>query len=92
MTRAIPVTELSRHLSEYLNRVAYKGEQFVLLRGNKPVAELRPAPRGRRLGDLPVLLSSLPHLSWQEATAFSRDVVKANTALAKRTLRDPWGS
>lgn len=92
MTRAVSITEISRHFSDYLNRVAYKGEYFVLLRGKKVLAELRPAPKGRRLGDLPDLLKSLPRISKQEATEFLQDISKARSALAKRKLRDPWES
>jgi hypothetical protein len=27
---------VARHFAEYINRVAYRGEGFVLVRGNKP--------------------------------------------------------
>lgn len=92
MGYAIPITELSRHLSEYLNRVAYKGESFVLLRGKKPLAELRPAPRGKRLGELAELLKSLPHLSEEESAAFLADLKEARRGLVKKGLKSPWGS
>ena len=44
MGEARSVTEIARHFADYVNRVAYRREHFVLLRGNKPVAELGPAP------------------------------------------------
>ncbi len=92
MGYAIRITELSRHLSEYVNRVAYKGESFVLLRGKKPLAELRPAPRGKRLGELAELLKSLPRLSREEATGFLADLNKGKRRLAKGGMKSPWGS
>ena len=63
MSQARSVTEVAHHFTEYLNRVADRGECFVLMRGNKPIAELRPLPAGKRLADLPALVASLPHLS-----------------------------
>lgn len=49
----------------------------MLLRGRKAVAELRPAPVGRRLGDLAGLMASLPSLPEGDAQSWNRDLVKA---------------
>jgi len=92
MTHDVSITDISRHFSEFLNRVAYKGEHFLLRRGKTVIAELKPAPRGRRLGDLPVLFKSLPRLSDTDAKAFSRDLQKAKRALSRRKLKSPWES
>ena len=91
-TSVLTVTEAVRHFSEYVSRVTYRHETFVLRRGNKPVAELRPLPSGRRLGDLPSILRSVPHLSAAEAVAFAKDVDAARTDLTGGELRDPWVS
>ena len=88
----LTVTEAVRHFSDYISRVAYRHESFVLCKGRKPVAELRPVPGGRRLGDLPGLLRSLPHLSEGDAAAFAEDVEASRHALATDELRDPWAS
>ena len=88
----LTVTEAARHFSEYISRVAYRHETFVLRKGGKPVAELRPLPSGRRLGDLPAILRSVPHLSETEADAFAKDVSDARHAVADDPLRDPWAS
>ena len=88
----LTVTEAARHFSGYISRVAYRHESFVLCKGRKPVAELRPVPGGRRLGDLPGLLRSLPHLSKQDATAFAHDVEASRKAIGQDALRDPWES
>jgi antitoxin (DNA-binding transcriptional repressor) of toxin-antitoxin stability system len=90
--KALTVTEVVRHFSDYVSRVAYRHEVFVLCKGKKPVAELRPLPCGRRLGDLPAILRALPHLSKNDAATFAEDVEAARVALATGELRDPWAS
>ena len=92
MAQTLSVTEMARHFAEYINRVAYRGECFVLVRGNKPVAELRPLPVGKRLAELPALLSSLPHLAPDEATQLAGDLRAARAELARAEVRDPWPS
>jgi antitoxin (DNA-binding transcriptional repressor) of toxin-antitoxin stability system len=88
----LTVTEAARHFSEYISRVAYRHETFVLRKGRKPVAELRPLPSGRRLGDLPSILRSVPHLSKADADTFAADVDAARHAIADDKVRDPWAS
>ena len=83
MAQTLSVTEVARHFAEYINRVSYGGECFVLVRGNKPVAELRPLPAGKRLVELPALLASLPHLSSAEATQLAGDLTAARQLLAR---------
>jgi antitoxin (DNA-binding transcriptional repressor) of toxin-antitoxin stability system len=90
MSQTLSVTEIARHFAEYINRVAYRGECFVLVRGNKPIAELRPLPVGKRLAELPALLASLPHLSSTEAAQFAADLTAAREALARVEVHDPW--
>ncbi len=86
------VTEVARNFADYINRVVYRGERFVLVRGNKPVAELGPLPVGKRLGELPDLLDSLPKLSEVEAAEFADDLVSARATLSATSVRDPWAS
>lgn len=76
-TKTLNVTEMARHFSDYVNRVAYRQETFVLCRGRKPVAEVRPLPAGRRLGDLQKILRSLPHLCKGDVIAYADDVKHA---------------
>lgn len=86
------VTEVARHFAEYINRVAYRGERFVLMRGKRPVAELRPVPSGKRLRELPELLSSLPRLSREEVDGLAADLEQAREELSRHPMRDPWAS
>ena len=92
MPLALTVTEVARHFAEYVNRVAYRKESFVLIRGNKPVAELRPVPSGGRLAELPALLASLPRLSADDIDAFASDIDAARDELAHLEVRDQWES
>jgi len=90
--KVLSVTEAVRHFSDYVNRVAYQHESFLLCRSKKAIAELRPVPAGRRLGDLPALLASFPRLPDSEADAFARDVRRGRESLPREKLRDPWES
>lgn len=92
MTRTVSVTELLRNFSDLLDRVVYVGEHLVLTRGGKVVAELGPMPVGRRLGDLPEVLASLPRLAPGDAEVFARDIEEGRTELASEEVRDPWES
>lgn len=86
------VTEVARNFGEYVNRVAFGRESFVLIRGKKPVAELRPVPAGKRLGELATVLGSVPRLSEEEAIALGEDLKHARDELGDVPLRDPWAS
>ena len=92
MNKTVTVTEFVRNFSDYLNRVTCRGEHFTLVRGKKPVAELRPVPTGVKVKDLPSVLRSLPHLTPEEAAAFERDIEEARAELSREELRDPWES
>lgn len=92
MAKRVIVSEAVRNFADYINRVAYRGESFTLIRGNKPVAELMPVVSGGRLGDLPYLLASLPRLSEADVGSFADDMKVARAELPGDPLRDPWGS
>lgn len=92
MGKKVIVSEAVRNFADYINRVAYRGESFTLVRGNKPVAELAPVIAGRRLGDLPYLLASLPPLGEAESREFADDIAAARTDLSGAPIRDPWES
>lgn len=88
----LKVTEAARNFAEYINRVAYRGERFVLMRGGKGVAELRPLVAGRRLGELPDLIAALPRLGEAGAETFAADIDASRKENAAATPRDPWES
>jgi antitoxin (DNA-binding transcriptional repressor) of toxin-antitoxin stability system len=86
----VTVTQVARHFAEYVNRVAYRRESFTLLRGKKPLAELRPLPAGARLSELPGLLAALPRLTAAEAGEFADDLAAARGELGE--AHDAWQS
>lgn len=86
----VTVTQVARNFAEYVNRVAYRRESFTLLRGKKPLAELRPLPTGARLSELPGLLASLPRLTATEARDLAADLDAAREELGE--ARDAWQS
>ena len=88
----LSVTQVVRNFADCVNRVAYRGEHFILVRGKKVLAELVPVPKGRRLGELPALLKSLPHLTETEARGFARDLSSARSKRKRERLKDPWES
>ena len=91
MTKILTVTEMARGFADYINRVAYRGERFILTRGNKPVAEIRPLSRGITGAELIERLKSVPRLTPEEAEAFGRDIDEARKEMGTiADLRDPW--
>lgn len=92
MRRTVTVTEMARNFADYINRIAYRGQRFLLTRGNRVVAEIRPVPEARSLGELPGLLSALPRLSPEEAEAFGRDLAQAREALGRPPSEGAWES
>jgi len=92
MKGTISVTEAVRNFADFINRVAYRGEHFVLERGGRPVARLVPVPQAGRLGDLSELMANVPSLGQEEAEAFSRDMGEAFDELPPLVESDRWGS
>ena len=88
----ISVTDLARNLADFINRVSYRGERFVVVRGKRPVAELNPVPRGRKLADLPALLAALPRLTPEEAERLASELDEARCELGTPEEGDAWES
>jgi prevent-host-death family protein len=67
----VSATEAARRFSDILNRIAYRGEVFVVERGGKPVCRIQPAsPAACRISELARLFESLP----RPDEAFSADL------------------
>jgi prevent-host-death family protein len=93
MATTTSVTDVLRNFSDYINRVAYRGERFVLTRGGREVAELIPAPAaGRRLADLPEILASLPTLGEDEAVRFAHELEEMRRGDGAALPEGPWES
>ena len=92
-TETISATEAARHFSEYLNRVIYKGESFVITRGNRPVAELRGSSRQPMTSDeLAAMVEALPRLPEDDVEAFAADVESARASADTGLPKSPWES
>ena len=88
----VTVTELARHFAEYVNRVAYRRESFTLVRGKRPLAELRPLPVGVRVSELPTLIASLPRILAELSAGMTLepgDVVSTGTPSGVGHARTP---
>ena len=79
--KTMTVTEAARHFSEFINRVHYRGESAMLLKGGKPVAKVLPARKPRTGRDLAEIWGRLPHLNAEEAEAFQRDIEESRRNL-----------
>ena len=90
MPQTLTVTEVARKFAEYINRVAYRGESFILTKGSKPVAEIRPLRRGVKGSELLEILKSGPHLDPADVERFATDIDEAREELNKLGVRDPW--
>ena len=88
--KTLTVTDVARHFSDYVNRVAYRNERFILRKGRHIMAELRPITAGRSLGELPDIINSLPRLSERESSGFAKDLLRNRKKTARERLRDPW--
>jgi antitoxin (DNA-binding transcriptional repressor) of toxin-antitoxin stability system len=76
MGKSISATEAVRKFSDLLNTIKFKGGQYTIFRGGKPVAVLGPAELSsheRTLGELKGLLRKIPKLG-EDAVAFEKDL------------------
>lgn len=81
--RTITATEASRHFSDLLDAVE-RGEQITILRGNHPVAEIRPAHR-RTGADLRAALEG----TTPPDELFAQNISAALTMVTSE-VSDPW--
>jgi prevent-host-death family protein len=86
------VSDVSRNLAQYVDRVAREGERITLVRRGRPVAELVPVPRGVPVRDLPALFAALPRLTPAEADEFARDLEDVRAQMNAESCQDPWES
>jgi len=86
MESRITATEAARTFSDLLNRVRYRGEEFVVERGGEPVCRIVPAqPVKRTLADLVRILESAP----KPDTAYW-DTVEKITRRQPKVPKSPW--
>lgn len=88
METRVSATEAVRTFSDLLNRIRYRGEEFLVERGGEPVCRMTPAtaPRRLTLRDLASLLRQLP----SPDAEYASDVRRAARSQG-RLPRSPWG-
>jgi antitoxin (DNA-binding transcriptional repressor) of toxin-antitoxin stability system len=61
MKTRVSATEAARKFSKILNRVAYKGETFIVERSGKPICEISPTRSKKFTGrDFAEMIKSVP--------------------------------
>jgi len=88
VTTKVSATEAVRSFSDLLNRIRYRGEEFIVERAGEPVCRMSPA-------------SPIRHLSFRELVSLLRDIPGADASYASdvraavhkqgRLPRAPWG-
>jgi antitoxin (DNA-binding transcriptional repressor) of toxin-antitoxin stability system len=88
MTARVSATEAVRTFSDLLNRIRYRGEEFVVERAGEPVCRMTPAAPTKRLSlrDLASLLREMP----EPDAGYASDVRRAARSQG-RPPRSPWG-
>jgi|GEM_PF-824511 len=89
---SLTATESAHRLADLLNRVAYRRESLVVVRGKRPMAELTPLPAGTRPAEVPAILAALRRLEPSDADAFAADLDAARADLASLEATGPWAS
>lgn len=87
MTTRVSATEAVRTFSDLLNRIRYRGEEFVVERAGEPVCRMTPAalPRRLTLRELASLLREIPNAD----AGYASDVRRAVRSQG-RLPRSPW--
>jgi antitoxin (DNA-binding transcriptional repressor) of toxin-antitoxin stability system len=92
MTKTITATEAVRKFSEILNSIKYRGDDYTIMRGGKPVATIRSVEthaKALTLGDLAGLVKSLPTLG-DEAERFKKDLKEGRKHQPLVPEKDKW--
>ncbi len=88
MTTTVSATKAVRTFSDLLNRIRYRGEEFVVERAGEPVCRMTPATPSRRLtlGELASVLREIPRADAGYASAL-RQAMRRQGKLPG----SPWG-
>jgi antitoxin (DNA-binding transcriptional repressor) of toxin-antitoxin stability system len=88
MTTKVSATEAVRTFSDLLNRIRYRGEEFLVERAGEPVCRMTPAGPAKTptFRDLASLLREIP----KPDAGYASDVRRA-TRSQRRPPRSPWG-
>lgn len=86
---SITVTDAARGFSDLINRVRYRGESAVLVKGGKPVACVTPVKEARTGAELAKSWPAMHRLGAREAAMYEKDMAGARKKL--RMPKSRWG-
>ncbi len=92
MEKRISATRAVRDFSEVLNTIKFQGVHYIIERGRKPVASMRPIDGKtdfKTLGELKALLQKLPKLD-EELDAFAADLEDIRKDQPLVAMGDLW--
>ena len=92
MEKRISATRAVRDFSEVLNTIKFKGVQYIIERGGKPIASMRSVDEKTdtmTLDNLKALLKKLPRLE-EELDTFASDLEEISRNQPLVSTRDPW--
>jgi antitoxin (DNA-binding transcriptional repressor) of toxin-antitoxin stability system len=92
MEKRISATRAVRDFSEVLNTIKFKGVHYIIERGGKPVATMKPIDEKtdfKTLGELKALLKKLPRLD-EELESFSSDLEDISKNQPVMAMGDLW--
>ena len=93
MEKRISATRAVREFSEILNTIKFKGVNYIIERGGKPIASMKPIDEKidpLTLGELKLLLKKLPRLE-EELDAFVSDLEEISRNQPLMPAGDLWG-
>jgi antitoxin (DNA-binding transcriptional repressor) of toxin-antitoxin stability system len=92
MEKRITATRAVRDFSEVLNTIKFQGAHYIIERGGKPVASMKPVDEKegfKALGELKALLKKLPRLD-EELDAFAADLEAIHKNQPVMPTEDLW--
>ncbi len=92
MDKRISATRAVRDFSEVLDTIKFQGVHYIIERGGKPVASMRPIDGKtdfKTLGELKALLKKLPKLD-EELDAFAADLEDIRKDQPLVAMGDLW--
>jgi len=92
MEKRISATRAVRDFSEVLNTIKFKGVHYIIERGGKPVATMKPIDEKtdfKKLGELKALLKKLPRLD-EELESFASDLEDISKDQPLMAMGDLW--
>ena len=93
MKKHISATALVREFSDVLNSVRYRGDEYTIVRGGKPIASLRrieAASGEHSLRFLKEMIAELPDLG-EDATGFEKALKQLRRFQPHLPKKDAWG-